>query len=109
MLPARAAFALDLVVNEAVTNVISHAYDDTGEHEIRISLALQPGTVVLQVEDDGQPFDPFEAAMPSPASDLDHASIGGRGILLIRSYTSVHDYRRVGGHNRLTLEIPTEP
>jgi anti-sigma regulatory factor (Ser/Thr protein kinase) len=108
-LSARASFAVDLVINEALTNVIRHGYDDPGTHEIRISLDLQPGAIVLQIEDDGQPFNPFAAALPSPVPDLDHAAIGGRGILLIRSYTSAHDYHRVGGYNRLTLEIPTVP
>jgi anti-sigma regulatory factor (Ser/Thr protein kinase) len=107
-LSQRTAFAVDLVINEAVANVISYAYRDTAIHPIRISLALQPATVIVEVEDDGEPFDPFATPPGSPASALEDAAIGGRGILLIRSYTTSHEYRRVAGRNRLLLAIPRD-
>jgi anti-sigma regulatory factor (Ser/Thr protein kinase) len=108
-LPQRTAFAVDLVINEAVANVIGYAYRDTAIHQIRISLALQPAAVIVEVEDDGEPFDPFAAPPGSPASAIEDAAIGGRGILLIRSYASDHHYSRVAGRNRLLLVIPRDP
>jgi phosphoserine phosphatase RsbU/P len=108
-LPQRTAFAVDLVINEVVANVISYAYRDTAIHPIRISLALQPAAVIVEVEDDGEHFDPFAAMPQSPASAIEHAAIGGRGILLIRSYAPDHRYRRVAGRNHLLLVVPRDP
>ena len=102
----RTVFALDLVINEAVTNVINHAYSDTLTHPITISLTDAATRIVVEIIDDGAAFDPLAAPPMEPGQDLAHASIGGRGIHLIKSYSAEHDYRRVAGRNHLTLAIP---
>lgn len=102
----RTVFALDLVINEAVTNVINHAYSDTATHQITISLTDAATRIVVEIIDDGAAFDPLAAPPMEPGQDLAHASIGGRGIHLIKSYSAEHDYRRVAGRNHLTLAIP---
>lgn len=102
----RTVFAVDLLINEAVTNVINHAYSDTATHQITISLTDAATRIVVEIIDDGAAFDPLAAPPMEPGQDLAHASIGGRGIHLIKSYSAEHDYRRVAGRNHLTLAIP---
>jgi anti-sigma regulatory factor (Ser/Thr protein kinase) len=104
--PDRTVFAVDLVINEAVTNVINHAYSDTLTHQITITLADAADGVAVGILDDGAAFDPFEAHHFEPSQDLAQAPIGGRGIHLIRSYSAAHDYQRIMGRNHLTLVIP---
>jgi anti-sigma regulatory factor (Ser/Thr protein kinase) len=103
--PPRALFAVDLVINEAVTNVISYGFKDTASHEISISLSDSCDVVGIEIVDDGEPFDPF-AAPPAPAAgDLDSATVGGRGILLIKSFADAYHYKRVAGRNHVSVKV----
>jgi anti-sigma regulatory factor (Ser/Thr protein kinase) len=105
--PEQTAFAVDLVMNEAVTNVIRHAHRDDRTHEIRILLRRDHDAVELEVIDDGEAFNPLGAPAPVVPGDLEDAAIGGRGIHLIRSFTNEQQYRRDSGLNHLRLRIRT--
>jgi anti-sigma regulatory factor (Ser/Thr protein kinase) len=102
-LPAETVFRLDLGLTEALTNVIAYAYPDRAEHEIRIRLEAEGAAVLLEVEDDGMPFDPLRAERPPLPGTLEEAPIGGLGIHLIRSMLDECHYRREAGKNRLTM------
>lgn len=101
----RVAFAIDLVVNEAVTNLISYGYSDNETHEIVLTLTNEADAVAVEIFDDAQPFNPFEAPVRPPASDLGSAPIGGLGLSLIKSYADEYDYGRVADRNRLGLIV----
>jgi anti-sigma regulatory factor (Ser/Thr protein kinase) len=104
-LSPKTAFTLDLLVNEAVTNVITHGYDDDLTHQIELTVADTEDALVVEVVDDGRPFNPLEAPPMVVGSDLEHASIGGRGIHLMRTYSKAQSYRYDSGANRLTLVL----
>jgi anti-sigma regulatory factor (Ser/Thr protein kinase) len=108
-LPAETRYALDVGLNEAVTNVISYAYPDAAEHRILLRLERVGDAVWLEVEDDGAPFDPLQQAPPAPPTTLADAPIGGLGIHLIRSMFDECRYRRENGRNRLTLVARPPP
>lgn len=103
--PDRGRYAVDLVINEAVTNIMSYAYQDDAVHHITIALTDGPESMVVEIVDDGEPFDPLAAAPMAPPTDLAHASIGGRGIHLIKVFSTAQKYTYVSGHNHLTLTI----
>jgi len=95
---------LDLCANEAVTNVISYAYDAPGKREIVLRLKrAQSAGASLSIEDDGRPFDPTAAPEPVPPARLADAVIGGLGIKLMRRMMARCDYQRKGGRNLFTL------
>jgi anti-sigma regulatory factor (Ser/Thr protein kinase) len=96
-LPDQIAFAVDLVINEAVTNVINHAFRDSERHEIRIAVRNGDDAVEIEVTDDGVAFDPITRLEVAPADDLEHADIGGRGIHLIKSFSTDQKYRACCG------------
>ena len=102
-------FAVDLVVNEAVTNTISHGYHDTSVHQIAITLIDAEDGVTIEITDDAMPFDPFSLPPITIGTDLKSAAIGGRGIHLIKRYTDARDYRFISGQNRLKLLIIKQP
>jgi anti-sigma regulatory factor (Ser/Thr protein kinase) len=98
-------FAVDLVINEAVTNVIAYAYPPATTQDIRISLTDRTDAILIEIVDSGVAFDPLEAPATVETSDLDEASIGGRGIRLIKRFADEARYDRLSGQNRLTLTI----
>ena len=108
-LPDQIAFAVDLVINEAVTNVINHAFRDVERHEIRIAVRKGDDAVEIEVTDDGVAFDPIARLDVAPADGLEHAAVGGRGIQLIKSFSTDQRYDRVAGRNRLQVRIAKRP
>jgi anti-sigma regulatory factor (Ser/Thr protein kinase) len=102
-LSAKARFRLDLVLAEAVTNVIENAYTDDEDH--RIILVLEPTLPLLTVHiaDDGQPFNPLDHPDVVQPQTLEEAQIGGLGIHLIRRYAADCRYERRGQENCFTI------
>jgi serine/threonine-protein kinase RsbW len=102
-LPTEAANALYVSVDEAVSNAIAHGYPDGARGEIAVRLGRQAGSVVLEIEDDGAPFDPLQALPPDLTLPLDERPIGGLGIHLIRNLMDEVSYARRDGRNVLRL------
>jgi serine/threonine-protein kinase RsbW/sigma-B regulation protein RsbU (phosphoserine phosphatase) len=102
-LPHDAVVDMNVALDEVLKNVLSHAYDDAGAHEIRIALAVYAGALEAEVEDDGRPFDPLTVAPPDRSAPLAARKVGGLGIHLMRNLMSDVAYRRVGERNRLVL------
>ena len=98
---------LDLALEEILANIISHGYADNREHEIRVRLDVERGEVRVDVEDDGQPFNPLDAPEPDTARPVEERPVGGLGIHLVRSLMDGLEYRRQGDRNRLTMRKTT--
>jgi serine/threonine-protein kinase RsbW len=95
---------LRLAVEEACVNVIKHGYPGGPPGVIRLSIAAEPGRIVVEIVDDAAPFDPQDAPAPDIRSDWDERRIGGLGWHLIRKVMDeVRHTSRPGGGNRLTL------
>jgi anti-sigma regulatory factor (Ser/Thr protein kinase) len=105
-LPAQAAFRLDLVLSEAVTNVMDHAQRPDARGTIELACAVEDGLILVQVSDDGPPFDPTARAPAVLPGSLEEATPGGLGIHLMRQYTSSMAYRRDNDRNILCLTLP---
>ena len=56
-------FNVRLVLDEAVINVIVHGYDDTAEHDINVSLALDVRPLTIHIDDDGIAYNPLDAPL----------------------------------------------
>jgi anti-sigma regulatory factor (Ser/Thr protein kinase) len=95
-----------LVFDEIVTNIIRYAFADAQEHPIDISFRLGDDSLTLSFEDDGRPFDPRTAPEPAKAGSLAKATIGGRGLLLVRKAAQSLDYERsASGRNRFSVTL----
>ena len=103
-LPQKCMFEINLGLDELFTNIISYGFKDDREHQIKFSLAMDSGTLVVKVEDDGIPFNPLEIAAPDVSDDLDSINIGGLGIHLVKNMMDDVDYQRVEGKNKLTMK-----
>jgi anti-sigma regulatory factor (Ser/Thr protein kinase) len=97
------ANALCVVLDEILSNTIRHGLGGKAGHEISILLDRVDVEVVVEVEDDGPPFDPTAAEAAVPTGRLEERKAGGIGLLFVRQLTHAMEYRRVEGHNRITL------
>jgi serine/threonine-protein kinase RsbW len=100
-IPATAADAAKLCLNELVANVILYGYPDGRTGRIEVTLQPESGALSVLIEDDGIAFDPLAAPQAVPLSGLDDDRIGGFGLKLFRENTRAASYERSGGMNRL--------
>lgn len=96
-------YQLNLILEEVVANVISYAYEDNGRHEIVVCVERKDRELIMEVEDDGKPFDPLQAAPPDLGRPLEEMQVGGLGLHLVRRFTSAMQYERSEGKNRLRM------
>ena len=102
---SEAVFKLSLALDEAVANVIHHAFAGIAPpHRIDVELTIDADRVVALVTDNGHPFDPATAAAPDQSQPLEDRDPGGLGIHLIRRMMDRVEYHRTDGENRLRLE-----
>ncbi len=102
-LPANLVNAINVVLDEAVSNAINHGYAAGVRGEIAVRLRRAGEGVLLEVEDDGKPFDPLQAPPPDLSLPIERRPIGGLGIHLIRNLMDEVSYARVGDRNVLKM------
>jgi anti-sigma regulatory factor (Ser/Thr protein kinase) len=96
--------AINLVLDEVVTNVIDYAFEGfAGQPEIRLTMTLEGDQLTIRVEDNGRAFDPLQAAPPDLDLPLEDRPVGGLGIHIVRSVMNTVEYDRRGGRNLLTM------
>ena len=96
-------FEVELALEEVLTNVIRYAFEDEGDHEIILRLAIQEGKFIAEVEDDGKEFNPLERPDPELDLPLEERAIGGLGIFLTRKMMNELTYQRKDEKNILTM------
>lgn len=102
--PVKWVLNVNLSLDELITNVVSYGYEDSGEHEIRVTLTEQDGMLEVVLEDDGVAFNPLsEAPEPDLNASVEERRIGGLGVHFVKSLMDEVSYERRSGCNRLTL------
>lgn len=101
--------AVELVLEEAVTNIIRYGYEGQPAREqppmIEIDLQVDLDEVQVLIVDDARPFDPLDSGGLLLPETLDDAQVGGLGLLMIRNTASSMSYERRDGQNRFTMTI----
>ena len=116
---------VELVLEEALVNVIRHAYADTAPdagRPVELACGTDPdGVFRMELSDWGPPFDPVGGAAARPddgspeaeleveleanlEADLDNRALGGMGLFLIRTM-SQPGYERQAGANVLSMRF----
>jgi serine/threonine-protein kinase RsbW len=102
-IPSRTLYALNLAVDELVSNVILYAFDNPIEQEVVIKIDAAQKEVTAVITDSGRAFDPFSVPPPDLDAPLEEREIGGLGVHLVRSLMDRLEYQRVGSKNVLTV------
>lgn len=103
--PAETDYAVQLALEEVVSNVVRHGYDDEDAHEIEVVLRRRSDGIEVVVRDDGRAFDPTAAPAARVDAPLEERLPGGLGIHLVRGFAKELVYRRDGRLNELRVVI----
>lgn len=99
----RLEFKCDLVLNEAIPNVMSYGYKDNELHQIIVNFYQVAKDYCLEIIDDGIAFNPLDKSEYQVADSLENATVDGRGIHLIKKMSDKQTYKRLNGFNQLTV------
>jgi anti-sigma regulatory factor (Ser/Thr protein kinase) len=115
-LPPELVFAVNLCMEEALSNVIRHGYGGEPDHAIAIRCSIrsirssrQPaegaGELIFAIEDRAPHFNPLEAVQAEAAASqtLDEIVPGGQGVRLLRKFAGSVLYEPLPDGNRLTI------
>ncbi len=96
-------FNLNLVLEEAVSNVILYAYGKEEQKEISLLATMTDNNLIFVLTDSGKEFDPTKVPDADITLSAEEREIGGLGIFLIRQIMDKVDYQRIGEKNVLTM------
>jgi serine/threonine-protein kinase RsbW len=88
-----------LAIDEAVANVIRHAYKNRHDREIELNCQAGADHLEFTLVDSGEPADPGRIC----AKPLDEVSLNGRGTHLIKATMDEMHYEKVPRGNQLRL------
>lgn len=106
-LPPARAVQLELALEEALANVVHHAYGDGGG-PLDLMCEAEEGSFLVEIADEGVAFNPLEVKESPVEGDLDDLEPGGLGIFLILKLADEAVYRREVGRNVLSLRFKSE-
>jgi phosphoserine phosphatase RsbU/P len=96
-------FSLETAVDEAVSNIIEHAYQGEGKGEITCTVEPLSNAVKIILEDHGQSFDPSCVPIPDITADLDDRMDHGLGVYMMCQLLDDIHFEFLNGTNYLTL------
>lgn len=102
-LSSQVLFALNLSIEEILTNVITYGFEDSSEHFILLRLEKGDGLINIKIEDDGKPFNPLDYDDPDPDKPLEDREMGGLGIFLVKNYMDDLQYQREENKNLISM------
>ena len=103
-IPADVLLCVNLALDEVITNVISYAYADAQDHDIVARLSIEGSELIVEVEDDGRPFNPLDVPEVDLDTDAAERPIGGLGVHVVRTVMDALDYRRENGRNIFVMK-----
>ena len=108
-LPLEITYKVNLILEEALTNIIKYAYKDTLAHDIRIEMTLKEHELIIELQDDGEEFDPIAAPPPKTPDSVSESPVGGLGIHLVKQMADGVEYKRHQGRNILRARVNVQP
>jgi anti-sigma regulatory factor (Ser/Thr protein kinase) len=107
----RQAYRLRLAVDEVVTNIIAHGYQEAGrDGDVALRAIVAPRTLTIVVEDSAVAFDPRQVPEPVGLDDpLEERAIGGLGIYLAIRGVDEFQYESPDGRNRNIFVVYRTP
>jgi serine/threonine-protein kinase RsbW len=107
-IPENVTFAMNLCLEEALSNVIRHGYRGHGGALTVRFTSPDEGHFVLTVEDEAPRFDPLAQELPPAFGTENPNQIGGQGIRLIRGFSDSLEYAATATGNQLRMGFSSQ-
>lgn len=101
--PSRTLYAVNLALDELVTNVVLYGFSDPSGQLVLVKLVTAGNELVASVHDSGKPFNPLDVKPPDLNAPLEDRELGGLGVHLVRSLMDHVSYARENDQNVLTV------
>jgi len=100
-IPEEIEFAINVCLEEAVSNVIRHGYGEGEAGVVTVRFAMPERDLFeFTVEDEAQHFNPLDAPVPNTQGT---PRVGGQGIHFLRHFTKKVEYTMKPTGNRLSM------
>ena len=96
-------FSIETAVDEAVSNIIEHAYEGEGKGDIICTVDPQPDELKIILEDHGKPFDPSCIPIPDINAPLDDRLEHGLGVYMMCQLLDDIHFEFLDSKNLLTM------
>ena len=114
--PQKTLFALQVSLDEWISNVIKYSYQNQPGRPIRVTIEQDAqaamsalggrGDLVVCIEDEGSAFDPSDSEVPTSLEEtLSGQREGGMGLFVMRHLLKDIAYHQRKGRNIVTLRI----
>ncbi len=101
----KALYNLQLVVDEAASNIIEHAYQGIQDGQIEISLDVSKTAITIVMRDHGKRFDPDQAIEPDVNASLEERDEGGLGLFFMRQLMDQVRFEWLPGQGNLLTMV----
>ncbi len=95
---------IHLALEEIFSNIVFYGFQDQDEHQIAISFSLKDNTLILEIKDDGIPFNPLESKTLDLEIPIEERETGGMGIHVARGLVDEIEYFRKQNKNILVMK-----
>lgn len=102
-LPSKLVYAVNLISEEILMNIIKYGYDDGESHEIEVQIEVEQEEVALTVIDDGREFNPLTVPPPDRSKSAMDRLEEGLGLQFVRHMRNAIEYRREEDKNILKI------
>jgi serine/threonine-protein kinase RsbW len=102
-LPSKLVYAVNLILEEILINIIKYGYDDGESHEIEVQIEVEQEEVALTVIDDGREFNPLTVPPPDRSKSAMDRLEEGLGLQFVRHMRNAIEYRREEDKNILKI------
>jgi serine/threonine-protein kinase RsbW len=81
-----------LATDEAVTNVIRHAYDNQPNHKVTVTVEINPESLILRIYHTGKALRKEDIRLPVMEDYIKERRQGGLGLFIINQFMDQVDY-----------------
>jgi serine/threonine-protein kinase RsbW len=96
-------YDIQLAVDEACTNIISHGYAGMDPGSIILDLDIDPNRIVVTLTDFGHSFEPSSTPVPDVNAPIEERELGGFGLFFIQQSVDEMDYQVTEDGNTMIL------
>jgi serine/threonine-protein kinase RsbW len=96
-------YDIQLAVDEACTNIISHGYAGMDPGSIILDLDVSPGRLTVTLTDFGHCFEPSSTPIPDVDAPIEERELGGFGLFFIQQTMDDMAYQSTEDGNKMIM------